>query len=211
LRSTLVVAHDHEIIRNALASLLQKREDLVVIGQAGNGREALEAALGLEPDVLIADLQMRELSGVEVSRRLRDARSRTRTLLLAMDERVARLEEALRAGASGCLAGDSTADELFAAIDAVRRGDSYLSPSMARRVLNAFACPSDSESTRLTSREREVLLRIAEGYSTKEIADQLGVSPRTAEGYRASLTGKLGVHRIAELVRLAIREGLLPL
>ncbi len=226
MQTTVLLADDHRIVREGLRRLLESREDISVVGEATNGEEAVRLVEDKRPDVVIMDISMPRLSGIDATRRIcknagaadpaaeasgAEETRRTRVLILSMHESQTYVEEVLRAGASGYVLKDSPPSDLFAAIDAVRSGDSYLSPSVTQRVVNAIARPGDRPSlavSSLTERERQVLELIAEGLSSKEIAARLGVSLKTIESHRANLMDKLDIHKVSGLVRFAIRAGL---
>lgn len=206
----ILLAYEHRIVRAGLRSLLEIRSDLRVVGEAADGRAAVEEACRLAPDLVIMDVHLPCLSGVEATRRIVESGCGARVLILTMNPNPARAEDALRAGASGCLVKDSEPDELLPAIEAVRRGNCYLSPVVAQLLVDSLARPKPVMTgiNLLTGREREVLLRIADGLATREIARELGVSLKTAETHRCSLMSKLGIRKVAGLVRFAVREGL---
>lgn len=218
MQTTVLLADDHRIVREGLRRLLESREDIEVVGEAADGEEAVAMASAQHPDVVLMDISMPKLSGIDATRRLCKNGNGSPTpadgmkiLILSMHESQTYVEEVLRAGASGYVLKDSAPTDLFAAIDAVRSGDSYLSPSVTQRVVNAIARPGDRPSlavSSLTERERQVLELIAEGLSSKEIASRLGVSLKTIESHRANLMDKLDIHKVSGLVRFAIRAGL---
>lgn len=209
----LILADDHRLFREGLRLVLEQRGDLRVLGEAGDGEEAVRAVLEHKPDIALVDLAMPRLSGVEAIRRIRQATS-TRCIALSMHEEFGYVMQALEAGASAYVVKSGSSSELFEAIDAVRRGRSYLSPSIAHWAVEVVAHPASRPGSRLrglTAREREVLRLIAEGLSSKEIAKSLGVSLKTVEAHRAKLMAKLRVHRASGLVRVALQEGLVSL
>ena len=209
--TTIVVADDHQIVREGLVKLLESRNDFQVVGQASDGFEAVELVLEKNPDLVLMDILMPKLSGIDATRRLQKEGCAAKILVLSMNENRASVEEVLRAGASGYIVKNATSKELLNAIDAVRSGDSYLSPAVTRQVVDAIANPGDGGTTgvaMLTGREREVLELVAEGLSSKEIAFQLGVSLKTVDSHRANLMDKLDIHKVSGLVRFAIRVGL---
>ncbi len=220
MQTTVLLADDHRIVREGLRRLLESRQDISVIGEASDGEEAVQMAAEKHPDVILMDISMPRLSGIDATRRIckgeaaeatNGASKHSKILILSMHESQTYVEEVLRAGACGYVLKDSAPSDLFAAIDAVRSGDSYLSPSVTQRVVNAIARPGDRPSlavSSLTERERQVLELIAEGLSSKEIATQLGVSLKTVESHRANLMDKLDIHKVSGLVRFAIRAGL---
>jgi DNA-binding NarL/FixJ family response regulator len=202
---SILVADDHKIVREGLIRLLEAREDFTVIGEAANGEEAVALAMEKCPDIVLMDINMPKLSGIDATRQLGKAGCQSKILVLSMHEGRAYVEEVLRAGASGYVVKNSASTDVHNAIDAVRSGASYLSP------VDAIARPGDvgpSGISMLTEREREVLKLIAEGLSSKEIAADLGVSLKTIDSHRSNLMEKLDIHKASGLVRFAIRAGL---
>jgi len=206
---SIIVADDHKIVREGLIRLLESRADFQVIGEACNGEEAVALVMERRPDVVLMDINMPKLSGIDATRQLGKAGCQSKILVLSMHERRAYVEEVLRAGAAGYVVKNSASKDVHAAIDAVRAGASYLSPAITQQVVDAIARPGDSGPSgvaMLTDREREVL--IAEGLSSKEIASELGVSLKTIDSHRSNLMEKLDIHKVSGLVRFAIRTGL---
>jgi DNA-binding NarL/FixJ family response regulator len=211
METRIVLADDHRIVREGLRMLLDNRNDIHVVGEACDGEEVLQVVGQELPDVVVMDLSMPKLSGIDATRRITESGSRAKILVLSMHESPGYVEEVLRAGASGYLLKDSASEELVLAIDAIRSGDSYLSPAITQQVVDALAHPADRPSSAvsvLSERERQVLTLIAEGLSSKEIARDLGVSLKTIESHRANLMDKLEIHKVSGLVRFAIRVGL---
>jgi len=209
--TTIVVADDHKIVREGLVKLLEEREDFTVIGEASDGEEAVQMVLERQPDVVIMDIWMPRLGGIDATRRIGKKGSSAKILVLSMHESRTYVEEVLRAGASGYIVKNSAPSDLIQAIDAVCSGASYLSPAITQQVVDAIARPGDTSPTGvsiLTDREREVLQLIAEGLSSKEIAGMLGVSLKTIDSHRSNLMEKLDIHKVSGLVRFAIRAGL---
>lgn len=210
MQTTILVADDHQIVRQGLKRLLSKRGDFDIVAEASDGEQAVELATRRQPDVVLMDISMPRLSGIDATRRIA-ADGKTKVLALSMHDQQSYVEEALRAGASGYVHKNASAEDLFSAIDAVRTGESYLSPTVTQQVVDAIARPGDRPSSAvsaLTQREREVLKLIADGLSSKEIAAQLGVSLKTIESHRANLMDKLDIHKVSGLVRFAVRAGL---
>ena len=177
--TTIVVADDHKIVREGLVKLLESRGDLEVVGEASDGEEAVNMVLEKQPDVVLMDIWMPRLSGIDATRRIGKRGSEAKVLVLSMHESRSYVEEVLRAGAAGYVVKSSATSDLLQAIDAVNTGQSYLSPSITQQVVDAIANPDSSAPSgvsMLTDREREVLQLIAEGLSSKEIAGVLGVS-----------------------------------
>jgi len=209
--TTIVVADDHKIVREGLVKLLESRGDLEVVGEASDGEEAVNMVLEKQPDVVLMDIWMPRLSGIDATRRIGKRGSEAKVLVLSMHESRSYVEEVLRAGAAGYVVKSSAASDLLQAIDAVNTGQSYLSPTITQQVVDAIANPDStapSGVSMLTDREREVLQLIAEGLSSKEIAGVLGVSLKTVDSHRSNLMEKLDIHKVSGLVRFAIRAGL---
>jgi len=188
--------------------ILAAQPDMAIVGEAGNGREAVELAGTLQPDVIVMDVAMPELNGIEATRRLADTSPRTRVLALSMHKDSVYVREILRAGARGYLLKDSIASDLLAAVRAVARGEGYLSPGVSDAVLDDYRRHVTDPIDLLTSREREVLQMIAEGKTNKDIATILNLSVYTVDAHRGHIMEKLNLHSGNELVRFAVRYGL---
>lgn len=188
--------------------ILAAQPDMEIVGEAGNGREALDLAGQLQPDVIVMDVAMPELNGIEATRRVADLSPRTRVLALSMHKDSVYVREILRAGARGYLLKDSIASDLLAAVRAVARGEGYLSPGVSDAVLNDYRRHVSDPIDLLTSREREVLQMIAEGKTNKEIATVLNLSVYTVDAHRGHIMEKLNLHSVTDLVRFAVRAGL---
>jgi two-component system, NarL family, response regulator NreC len=209
-----VLADDHIILREGLRRILEESGRVTVVGEAGDGRAAVEVALRERPEVVLMDIEMPELSGTEATREIVKADPRIRVVILSMHDEGGFIEESLRCGAAAYVLKGSPSAELVQAVETVAQGRFYLSPGVSAETV-AFVRGARDEgggSLRdLTARERQVLRRIAEGFGNKEIASALHVSPRTVESHRAHLMRKLGVHKASALVRIAIRAGLVSL
>ena len=205
----ILLADDHSLVRQGFRAILAAQPDMEVIGEAANGREALEQAEKLHPDVAIMDVAMPELNGIEATRRLASSTPRTRVLALSMHKDSAYVREILRAGARGYLLKDSVDADLLAAVRAVAKGEGYLSPGVSDAVLTDYRRHVTDPLELLTSREREVLQMIAEGKTNKEIATVLNLSVYTVEAHRGRVMEKLNLHSTGELVRFALRNGLI--
>jgi len=188
--------------------ILAAQPDMEIVGEAGNGREALDLAGQLQPDVIVMDVAMPELNGIEATRRVADLSPRSRVLALSMHKDSVYVREILRAGARGYLLKDSIAGDLLAAVRAVARGEGYLSPGVSDAVLNDYRRHVTDPIDLLTSREREVLQMIAEGKTNKEIATVLNLSVYTVDAHRGRIMEKLNLHSVTDLVRFAVRCGL---
>jgi DNA-binding NarL/FixJ family response regulator len=206
----VLLADDHNLVRAGVRHILENQPGVTVVGEVADGGAALEALARTAVDVLVLDLTMPGIDGFAVLRRARTLAPAIKVLVLSMHAEQAYVTRAVREGADGYLLKDSAVDDLMAAIEAVREGRAYFSPQIQRQLTDLVrgGAPVAGPLTPLTEREREVLQRIAEGHSTKEIAARLAISARTVETHRANLMRKLEVRSLAQLVRLAIREGL---
>jgi DNA-binding NarL/FixJ family response regulator len=212
----VLLADDHLLVRAGIRSLLQAMDDLQIVAEADNGRQALALAIEHKPDLVIMDIRMNELNGIDAAARIRAECPATRVIILSMHSTEEFVKGAFRAGASGYLVKDSAPVELKLAIEAVRRGDIYLSPRISRHVVPSLIndqAPEGPEApiASITSRQREILQLIAEGKTTKAIAFILNVSVKTVETHRAALMDRLGIHDLAGLVVYAIRTGLIDI
>lgn len=206
---SILLADDHSVVRQGFRRILESQADMEIVGEAANGREAIERATKLLPDVVVMDVAMPELNGIEATRRLMEASPRTRVLALSMHKDAVYVREILRAGARGYLLKDAIDADLLAAVRAVARGEGYLSPAIADAVLTDYRQHVTDPIDLLTSREREVLQLIAEGKTNKEIATDLKLSVYTVDAHRGRIMEKLNLHSTGELVRFAVRKGLI--
>ena len=205
----ILLADDHSLVRQGFSMILEAQPDMQIVGQAGNGREAVDLAAKLRPDVVVMDVAMPELNGIEATRRIIEASPRIRVLALSMHKDSVYVREVLRAGARGYLLKDSGDADLVAAVRAVAQGDGYLSPGVSDSVLSDYRRHVTDPLDLLSSREREVLQMIAEGKTNKEIANSLNLSVYTVEAHRGRIMEKLNLHSTSELVRFALRSGLI--
>ena len=208
-RIRIQLADDPAVVRQGFRMILSAHPDLEIVGEAGNGREAVELAATLRPDVVVMDVAMPELNGIEATRRLTAENPHIRVVALSMHKDSVYVREILRAGARGYLLKDSVADDLVAAVRAVAGGEGYLSPAISNAVLDDYRKHVTNPIDLLSSREREVLQMLAEGKTNKEIAVTLNLSVYTVEAHRGRIMEKLNVHSINELVRFAVRNGLI--
>jgi DNA-binding NarL/FixJ family response regulator len=188
--------------------LIESQPDLEVVGEAKSGREAIDVARKLKPDVIVMDISMPELNGIECTRQICDELADTKVIGLSMHKDSVYVREILRAGARGYLLKDSDDDDLLRAIRAVARGEAFLSPAISDAVLTDYRKHVTNPVDLLTSREREVLAMIAEGKTNKEIANTLNLSVYTVESHRGSVMEKLNLHNTGDIVRFALRNGL---
>lgn len=204
----ILLADDHTIVRQGLKLILSAHADMQVLGEAANGREAVELAAKLHPDIVLMDVAMPELNGIEATRQMVAANARIRILVLSMHKESVYVREILRAGARGYILKDAIDTELLTAIRSVARGDGYISPAVSGALLNDFRGNAASPIDLLSPREREVLQLIAEGKTNKEIATRLNLSVYTVDSHRGKVMEKLNLHSTGELVRFAMKQGL---
>jgi DNA-binding NarL/FixJ family response regulator len=206
----VLVADDHAIMRDGIRALIQPEEDLVVIGEAEDGRAAVELADKLHPDVVLMDIAMPLLNGLEATRQIKRDHPEIEVLVLTMYDHDEYVRQVLSTGASGYVLKRAAAGELVSAIRAVARGDAVLSPAVTRIVINEYLrgekTQAESEPEKLTPREREVLQLIAEGHTSREIARVLNLSIKTVQAHRTSLMQKLDLHDRGELIKYAIQK-----
>jgi two-component system, NarL family, response regulator NreC len=208
-KTRILLADDHSVVRQGFGLILSSQPDFEVVGEAANGREAVERCAELQPDVVVMDVSMPELNGIEATRRLGEVAPRTRVLALSMHKDSVYVREILRAGARGYLLKDSVDSDLISAVRSVAKGEGYLSPAVSDAVLTDYRKHVSDPIDLLTSREREVLQMIAEGKTNKDIANTLNLSVYTVEAHRGRIMEKLNLHSTGELVRFAIRNGLI--
>ena len=203
----VLLADDHQIVRQGLRGLLEKAGHEVV-GEAADGQEALRLARTLTPDIAVLDLSMPRLNGLDAAREIRRMSPEIKTILLTMYTDKGYVLQAMKVGAKGYVLKTEAAEDLIRAIREISRGETYLSPGVAASIVEAYLDDSHLPADPLTARERQILQLIAEGNTTKEIAQQLNISFKTVESHRNHLMKKLDLHDIAGLVRYAIRRGL---
>ena len=209
----ILIVDDHGVLRAGLRALLKTDPNFQVVGEASDGIEALKLAQELAPDVVLSDISMPGLSGIEITRQLRETVPSTSVLILTVHEDKSLLREAIQAGASGYILKRAVESELIDAIRAVARGDLYVHPAMTRALLADSAPPATTSTVAmeaLSPRELDVLRLVAQGYTNRQIADTLHLSVRTVENHRANLMDKLHLRSRVELVRYATENHLLP-
>lgn len=207
----VLIADDHALVREGIRYVLDQDPDITVVAEASNGREAIDLAQQHTPDVVVLDINMPQLSGLEAAAQLRELAPDLRLLLLSMHDQAEYVREGLRIGTHGYILKDSAGKDLREAIRTVFAGEMFLSPAIAARLEEFETVDMDSPTAKfaqLTPRERDVLGRIARGLTNKAIAAELGISRRTVEAHRESLMRKLGIHSVAGLTRLALDVGL---
>jgi len=208
VRTKILLVEDHQVLRDGLRSLIDRAGDLEVVAEAGDGATAVTLSAQLRPDVVVMDIRLPRLSGIEATRRIVASVPSTRVLILSQLDSWISVQESFEAGAAGYLVKTSSASQLLVAVRAVHDGQRYVSPEMRESGMNGDL-RAESPLNLLSSREREVLQLIVEGLSNRQIAESLGIAERTADAHRGSIMSKLDVHKATDLVRLAIREGLI--
>lgn len=211
-KAKVLLVEDHVIVRQGIKALFSDEPDLEIVGEADDGRAALQSVSELEPDVILMDISMPGLNGIEATRQIRQNHPEVKVVVLSMHSNEEYVFQVLRAGASGYVLKQSDSSEVLTAIRAALAGGSFLSPPISRTVIDDYvrraeARGGDEDLELLTSREREVLQLLAEGLSNREIAEQLNISIKTVETHRSNMMGKLGVSSKTELVKYALRKG----
>lgn len=207
----VLLAEDHIIVRKGLRSLLDREADIEVVGEADNGQQAVEKAQLLQPDIVLMDITMPVLNGLEATRQIKALRLPIKVVVLTVHSTPEYAYQILRAGGSAYVLKQAAVSELIGAIRAVYQGGSFLSPSISRHAVDEYgrqATATEDRYDKLTAREREVLQMVAEGRTNREIANIMHVTVKTVEAHRASLMNKLDLHSIAELTKYALRKGI---
>jgi len=210
----VLLADDHSLFRAGVQALLKGIDGVEVVGEADNGRAALELVRSRDPNVVLMDIAMPEMSGLETAARMSKEFPNVKVIMLSMHAGEEYVMQALRAGASGYLLKDAATSELELAVRAVARGETYLTPTISKRVIDDYlmrTTGTHSPVDQLTRRQREILQLVAKGYTSKEMAQMLNLSPKTIETHRTQLMKQLDIHDVAGLVRYAIRVGLVTL
>jgi DNA-binding NarL/FixJ family response regulator len=210
----IILADDHQVVRKGLKALLSVEQDFNIVGEAGDGLETVKLVEQLQPDVLILDLMMAGINGLEVTRQLNKKNPRTGIVILSMHSNEAYVLEALRSGARAYILKESPPEELVRAIREVSSGRRYLSSPLTERAIEAYTQRTEVKPMdpydQLTTREREILQLTAQGRTNAEIATRLYISPRTVETHRTNLMRKLELHNHAQLIQFAIQHGIIP-
>jgi two-component system response regulator NreC len=212
----LLVADDHKIFRQGIKKLLEEQNDLQVVGEAADGREAVKKAEELKPDLVLMDVAMADLNGLQATRLIKKSLPDAKVLMLTMHKNEEYVLQSFQAGASGYVLKEGAVEELVTAIHSVYGNKSFLSPTISKTVVDAYLRKMETGKMEtpfdlLTDREREVLQMIAEGYTNREVAKSLYISVKTVEAHRAHIMQKLDIHEVAKLVKYAIQKGLVDL
>jgi DNA-binding NarL/FixJ family response regulator len=211
-RIKLLLVDDHPVVRKGISSCLARQEHLQIVGEAANGEEAMRKTRELMPDIILMDIDMPEMNGLEVTELLHKDFPKIKVIILSMHSNSEYVMRIIQSGASGYVLKEAPTEELVRAIDTVNGGEAFFSPEVARVALNKYVRGTgENGSAQLTNREREVLVQISEGLSNKEIANKLGVGVRTVETHRERIMRKLNIHSVAGLTKFAISQGLISL
>ncbi len=209
----ILMVDDHAILRDGIRALLDFHDDIEIVGEASEGKEAIEKARELMPDVVLMDIVMPGMDGLEATRRMVKKRLTAKVLVLTLHDNKEYILSSIKAGAVGYVPKTAMSSELVSAIRAVYKGDSFLHPSAAAALIEDYQRRTEGEEPydRLTAREREILKLIVDGHTSREIADRLSISPNTVLSHRIRMMKKLGIHNRTELIKYAMRKGLLSM
>ena len=210
--ASVVLVDDHQLLRDGIRAIIDSSDEFNVVAEGSDGREGVELAAQYAPDIVLLDIWMPNLSGIDAISQIRRESPRSRVVMMSQHETGSYVQSALREGASGYVLKTAASTDLMAALRAAMANKCYLSPDVAQTIVDSFTQPAGEPASplhSLTGREREILQLIAEGFSSKEVASRLSISVRTVESHRSAVMGKLAVHKVAGLVRFAIREGLI--
>ena len=212
----ILIVDDHPLFREGLKAIIERDKRFEVVGEAGNGREGLRMAKKVKPDLVLVDISLPDQSGIDLTREIRRHLSDTRVMIVSMHSKIDYIAEAFKAGATGYVVKESASDRLIHGLESVSRGDYFLDSSVSHQVvLKLMKSPqqetniTDGAYRALTPREQEVMRLLAEGFSAKEVAERLFISPKTVENHRANIMRKLDLHSTHELIRYAAKLGLI--
>jgi len=217
-KKTILIVDDHRLFREGLRAIIERSPDYEVLGEAGDGREALRLAQKLKPDVTLLDISLPDQSGIELTREILRCSSNTRVMIVSMHSKIDYIVGAFRAGAAGYVIKESAADRLLQGIRSILKGDYFMDTSVSQKVVKKLVGIQanekkfvDASYDRLTPREQEIMVMVAEGFSSSEISERLFISSKTVENHRSSIMRKLNLHSTIELVRYAAKLGLIDL
>jgi DNA-binding NarL/FixJ family response regulator len=215
-KKRILIIDDHPLFREGLKAIIERDSRFEVVGEAGNGREGLQLTKKLKPDMIIVDISLPDRSGIQLTREIRTLLSTTRILIVSMHSKIDYIAEAFQAGATGYVVKESASERLLQGLESVANGDYFLDSSVSHAVVeNLMKSPlkeakiTDADYDTLTPREQEVLRLLAEGLSSKKVAEKLFISPKTVENHRSNIMNKLGLHNTIELIRYAAKLGLI--
>ena len=215
-KKTILIVDDHCLFREGLRAIIERSPDYEVLGEAGNGREAFRLAQKLKPDVTLLDMSLPDQSGIELTREILRCSSNTRVMIVSMHSKIDYIVGAFRAGAAGYVIKESAADRLLQGLRSILKGDYFMDTSVSQKVVKKLVGIQanekkfiDASYDNLTPREQEIMVMVAEGFSTNEISERLFISPKTVENHRSSIMRKLNLHSTIELVRYAAKLGLI--
>lgn len=215
-KTSILIIDDHPLFREGLKAIIERDSRFEVVGEAGNGREGLQMTKKLKPDMIIVDISLPDRSGIQLTREIRTLLSTTRILIVSMHSKIDYIAEAFQAGATGYVVKESASERLLQGLESVARGDYFLDSSVSHAVVeNLMKSPlkeakiTDADYDTLTPREQEVMRLLAEGLSSKKVAEKLFISPKTVENHRSNIMNKLGLHNTIELIRYAAKLGLI--
>ena len=215
-KKTILIIDDHPLFREGLKAIIERDNRFEVIGEAGNGREGLRLAKELKPDLALVDMSLPDQSGIQLTRELKNASLKTRIMIITMHSKVDYIVKAFRAGATGYVVKESASERLLQGMDTVLKGEYFMDSSVSHKVVKKLmqfpekgAKITDASYDTLTPREQEIMVLLAEGLSSKEIADKLFISPKTVDNHRSNIFRKLNLHSVIELIRYAARLGII--
>ena len=215
-KKTILIIDDHPLFREGLKAIIERDNRFEVVGEAGNGREGLRLAKELKPDLALVDMSLPDQSGIQLTRELKNASLKTRIMMITMHSKVDYIVKAFRAGATGYVVKESASERLLQGMDTVLKGEYFMDSSVSHKVVKKLmqfpekgAKITDASYDTLTPREQEIMVLLAEGLSSKEIADKLFISPKTVDNHRSNIFRKLNLHCVIELIRYAARLGII--
>jgi len=214
-KKTILIIDDHPLFREGLKAIIERDNRFEVVGEAGNGREGLRLAKELKPDLALVDMSLPDQSGIQLTRELKNASLKTRIMMITMHSKVDYIVKAFQAGATGYVVKESASERLLQGMDTVLKGEYFMDSSVSHKVIKKLlqfpekeAKITDASYDTLTPREQEIMVLLAEGLSSKEIADKLFISPKTVDNHRSNIFRKLNLHSVIELIRYAARLGI---